>query len=124
MVHTHWMRRVRPHRNEKCAIAGWRRLPSASKFVSFTQAAGKSQNLLNDRCIDSIRHVNGHGPNGPTQDQTSIACDARKYVLDNSTETWIYDQKGPNELYLNSDPRLQTSQPKSQRLEWNATEHA
>ena len=45
-------------------------------------------------------------------------------MLDNTTETWVYEQKDPNELYLNSDPRLQTSQPKSQRLEWNATEHA
>ena len=39
-------------------------------------------------------------------------------MLDNTTETWVYEQKDPNELYLNSDPRLQTSQPKSQRLEW------
>ena len=53
-----------------------------------------------------------------------IACDARKYVLDNPTETWIYAQKEPNELYLNLDPRLQTSLAKSQHLEWNATEHA
>ena len=33
---------------------------------------------------------------------------------DNLTETWIYDQKDPNELYLNSDPRVQRSQPQSQ----------
>ena len=47
-----------------------------------------------------------------------------RYVLDNSTETWIYDQKEPTELNLNSDTGRQTSQPESQRLEWNATEHA
>ena len=45
-------------------------------------------------------------------------------MLDNTTETWIYDQKEPTDLNLNSDPRLQTSQPESQRLDWNATEHA
>ena len=53
--------------------------------------------------IDSIRPFNGHDPNESTQNQTSIACDDRRYVPDNLTETWIYDQKDPNELHLNSD---------------------